>query len=298
MIREIKYFQSYLFTKNLSNNTINKYSGEVIKFDEYLKNINKTLFTAKNDDLIEYLNTMTLKNTSYNNKVTCIKEFYKYLTYEKISFNIIIDKIEHIKNEKRYPRIITFEDIKKMISCNDNSLLGIRNKCIITMLYVTGLRVSELINLTFNDINLDEGYIRCIGKGNKEKIIVIGDLLSITLSSYLNNARNKLINGLNTNYIFANSEGEAITRQQIFNIIKDSALKANIKLKVSPHTLRHCFATHMLENGADIRSVQEMLGHSDIKTTQVYLNIAKKKIQQDYFDKFNDDFLKEDKHEI
>ena len=131
----------------------------------------------------------------------------------------------------------------------------------------------------------------------KEKIIVVGDLLSITLNNYTNNVRTKILNGLHSKYIFVNSEGEPLTRQTIYDIVIMCKEKANIKLKVTPHTFRHCFATHMLENGADIRSVQEMLGHSDISTTQIYLNIAKNKIKEDYFKKFKDPFIKEDTNE-
>ena len=180
-----------------------------------------------------------------------------------------------------------------MIKVQDNSILGQRNKAIILLFYISGLRVSELCNLTFNNINFEEGYIRCIGKGNKEKIIVCGDLLNITLNKYVREIRNKILLGMHSEYVFVNQEGEPISRQVVYEVVKTAAKKANIKLKVSPHTLRHCFATHMLENGADIRSVQEMLGHSDISTTQIYLNISKKAIKESYYNKFKDP-LKED----
>ena len=162
------------------------------------------------------------------------------------------------------------------------------------MLYVTGLRVSELINLTFNDINLNEGYIRCIGKGDKERIINVGNLLSLTLYSYINETRELILNGLESNYLFVDSEGKKLTRQTIYNVINETAKKANIKLNVTPHTLRHCFATHMIENGADIRSVQELLGHSSITTTQVYLNISNQTLKENYFAKFKDPLSKEE----
>ena len=128
---------------------------------------------------------------------------------------------------------------------------------------------------------------------NKEKIIVCGDLLNITLNKYVREIRNKILLGMHSEYVFVNQEGEPISRQVVYEVVKNAAKKANIKLKVSPHTLRHCFATHMLENGADIRSVQEMLGHSDISTTQIYLNISKKAIKESYYNKFKDP-LKED----
>ena len=160
-------------------------------------------------------------------------------------------------------------------------------------MYITGLRVSELCNLTFNNINFKEGYIRCIGKGNKEKIIVCGELLNISLNYYINELRPKILYGIQSNYIFVNQEGEPLKRQTIYEIVRNASIKAEIKLKVSPHTLRHCFATHMLENGADVRSVQEMLGHSDISTTQIYLNISKKAIKDSYYKHFKDPLKEE-----
>lgn len=298
MTREIKIFQNYLSTnKNLSNNTIDSYTFDLMKLENYVKSINKTLLNINNDDIDNFIKTLTLKTSSYNRLITSITLFYKYLISINYNININVSKIEHVKNDKIYPKIISFDDIRKMISCNENTILGNRNKTILTMLYITGLRVSELINLTYNDINFNEGYIRCLGKGNKEKIIVVGDLLSITLNDYTNNVRKKILSGLHSKYIFVNSEGEPLTRQTIYDIVKECKNKANIKLKVTPHTFRHCFATHMLENGADIRSVQEMLGHSDISTTQIYLNIAKTKLKEDYFKKFKDPMKKEEYYE-
>lgn len=294
MNKEIRYFQSYLSTvKNLSNTTIYNYTNDIKALNKHLVEHNLSLFDATNQDIYDFLKTLNLKSNSYNRKITTFKEFYKYLIYENYTINVIVDKLLHIKNDKKFPRIISFEDVGKLIKVQDNSLLGERNKAIIMLLYISGLRVSELCNLTFNNINFEEGYIRCIGKGNKEKIIVCGDLLKITLNTYVNEIRMKILYGISSKYIFVNQEGDPLKRQTIYNVVKDAASKANIKLKVSPHTLRHCFATHMLENGADIRSVQEMLGHSDISTTQIYLNISKKTLKENYYSKFKDP-LKED----
>lgn len=298
MNKEIKNFQSYLFVKkNLSNKTIESYGNDLFSLEKYLSSININLKEASNANINDYLKTLNLKTKSYNRKITAIKEFYKYLISSNHTLNLKIDKIEHIKNDIKYPLIIKKDDIGKMIETFDNSLIGYRNKTIILLLYISGLRVSELSNLTYGDINFKEGYIRCIGKGNKEKIIIIGDLLSYCLDNYTNNIRNKLLLGLNSPYVFANAEGEKLSRQTIYNIIKKASLDANIKLNVSPHTLRHCFASHMLENGADIRSIQEMLGHSNIATTQIYLNISKQAIKKEYFEKFND-YLQEEKKKM
>lgn len=294
MTKEIRYFQSYLSTiKNLSNKTIENYSTDLKLLENYLIENNSSLLKADNKQIYNYLSTLDIKNQTFNRKITSFKEFYKYLLSEKYCINVRIDKILHVKNEKKYPRIISYEDVKKLVAVQEDTLIGNRNKAIITLLYITGLRVSELCNLTFNNINFKEGYIRCIGKGNKEKIIVCGELLNISLNYYIKELRPKILYGIQSNYIFVNQEGEPLKRQTIYEIVRNASIKAEIKLKVSPHTLRHCFATHMLENGADVRSVQEMLGHSDISTTQIYLNISKKAIKDSYYKHFKDPLKEE-----
>lgn len=294
MTKEIRYFQSYLSSiKNLANTTVENYTIDLKLLEKFLISKNISIVKATTNDIFDYLETFDISRQTYNRKITSIREFYRYLLSEKYEINVKINKLEHIKTDKKYPRIISSDDVINMIKVQDNSILGQRNKAIILLFYISGLRVSELCNLTFNNINFEEGYIRCIGKGNKEKIIVCGDLLNITLNKYVREIRNKILLGMHSEYVFVNQEGEPISRQVVYEVVKTAAKKANIKLKVSPHTLRHCFATHMLENGADIRSVQEMLGHSDISTTQIYLNISKKAIKESYYNKFKDP-LKED----
>lgn len=295
MTKEIRYFQNYLASvKNLSNKTIDSYTSDILLFEKYLISCHLNLFNSTVDDLIEYLNQYEFKESTFNRKITSIVEFYKYLVLEKYKILMNIEKINHIKIPKRYPRIISFQDIRLMISSLKDTIIDKRNKAIIFMLYITGLRVSELCNLTYNDINFQEGYIRCIGKGNKEKIITCGNLLVVALSDYTNEVRPKILLGLESNYVFVNEDGNPISRKTVYDIVSKTAKKANIRLKVTPHTLRHCFATHMLENGADIRSVQEMLGHSDISTTQIYLNVSKKVIKNDYYNKFKDPLKEEE----
>jgi len=293
---DIRIFLSHLsLNKNLSNATIAAYGKDIKLLNDFLNEIGTNYLKCSVDDIIDYLNKDSLKETTYNRKVTSISEFYKYLAQNNIKFEANISKLEHIKLEKVYPKVIKFADISNMIACQDNTNNGQRNKTIITLLYVSGLRVSEIINLTYTDINYEEGYIRCIGKGNKEKIITVGESLKVILEPYTNNARKNILNGLTSPYIFVNGEGEPLSRQDIYNIVTKAKKKAGIQMHVSPHTLRHCFATHMLENGADIRSVQEMLGHSDISTTQIYVNISNKKIRENYNLKF-DDLFKEMKY--
>ncbi len=299
MTKELQYFQSYLsMNKNLSNKTIESYTTDLLQLEKFLKDRKKSFIHANDMDLQNYFASLNLKETTYNRKVTSISEFYRYLYYEKYPIKIHTEKLLHIKKEKIYPKIIKLKDISNMIHVQENNLKGERNKVIILFLYITGLRVSELCNLTYNDINFKEGYLRVIGKGNKERIIIIGDLLNVSLSNYSNNIRPLLLHGMECKYIFVNEEGEPLTRQTIYNIVHFSAKNAGIKLNVTPHTLRHCFATHMLENGADFRSIQELLGHKDISTTQIYLNVANPVIKENYFNKFKDPLKEEDKNEI
>ena len=150
----------------------------------------------------------------------------------------------------------------------------------ILVLYCTGLRVSELIHLTFDQINFKEGYIRCFTKGSKEKIIYCGDLLQVIFGSYLNQIRPQILKYRSSNYVFINKIGEPLTRNYVYNFIKEYAKRANIHKNVSPHTLRHTFATHLLENGADMRSIQEMLGHQDIATTQIYTHLSNQEVKK------------------
>lgn len=295
---ELDKFESFLLLKkNLSNQTIQAYSSDIELFEKYLKNNNKDIYNANNEDLYSYLSSLNLKNKSFNRKLTSISEFYKFLLSKDKKIKVNIDKIRHVKNEKIYPKIIKKEEINRLIQVQENNLIGQRNQIIILFLYVSGLRVSELISLTYNDLNFKEGSIRCIGKGDKEKIVIIGDLLKMILYPY-QEIRTKLLNHHESKYVFINKNQKPLTRQYVYQMIKKSADKANIKLKVSPHTLRHCFATHMLENGADLISVQEMLGHANVATTQIYLNVANNKIKEDYFKKFKDPLKEVSKDEI
>ena len=300
MTKEIRYFQNYLSNnKNLSINSINAYTTDLLLLEKYLNDNDILLIKANNDNINDYLKTLdNSKSKTYNRKITSFVEFYKFLLSNNYELNLNVKKIYHIKNDKVYPRIIKFEDIRNMIANIENNLIGIRNKTIITMLYISGLRVSELVNLTFNDININEGYIRCLGKGDKERVIILGDVLKATLHTYINEIRPDILNNIESNYLFVNELGKPLTRQTIYNIVSQAAKDANIKLNVTPHTIRHCFATHMLENGADIRSVQELLGHSSITTTQVYLNISNNTLKDNYFNKFKDPLKEDNENEI
>lgn len=281
------FIQSFLIymqvQKNASNATLKAYQSDLIQLETYLKEQKITFHEASIEQILDFLGQYYTRRTTYNRKISTYRDFYRFLN-KKYHFDFDYTLLERVKLDKVYPRIIKKEDIGKMIACCKENTIGKRNKTIIMMLYITGLRVSELISLTFNDLNIKEGYLRVIGKGNKERVIYAGELLSIVLTPYLEHTRKEILQGLPSTYLFVNSNGEKIRRETIYRLVNDCAKKAQIHLKVTPHTLRHCFATHMLENGADIRSIQEMLGHSNISTTQIYTNLKNETIKKAYYD--------------
>lgn len=297
MSHAIERFLMYMqVQRNASGATIKAYRTDLLQLEEFLIKTEKTrLEEARVEQVLAYLGHVR-KKTTYNRKISAYRDFYRFLEKnENGKFDYLL--LERVKKDQLYPRIIKKDDIGAMIAlCNDD-LNGQRNKTILIMLYITGLRVSELLQLTFGDINFDEGYIRVSGKGNKERIVYAGQLLSIVLHPYINTTRRQILQGLPSSYLFVNPDGIPLRRETIYRIVKQCAKKANIHLNVTPHTLRHCFATHMLENGADIRSIQEMLGHADIATTQIYTNLHHEAIRKAYFDGMkNITFMKEEKN--
>ena len=180
------------------------------------------------------------------------------------------------------PTYLTIEEIDKLLDIEINTPYDARNKAILELMYATGLRISEVVSLEFKNIDLDDCIVRVVGKGNKERIVPINDMAIDALSTYINIYRPEmLINGEN-NYLFINNHGSIMTRQGVFKMLKNECLKKHIDKNISPHTLRHTFATHLLENGADLRVIQELLGHSDISTTQIYTHISNDKLKNDY----------------
>src|SRR5699024_301605 len=196
------------------------------------------------------------------------------------------DPSEHIetpKKERKLPDILSAEEIEKLLSFTDSSPLKIRNRAMLELLYGTGLRVSELATLKVSDLHMTMGFLRCYGKGAKERIVPLGELAKKATEKYLNQARTHLIRKHQTeNTLFVNHHGRPLTRQGIWKILHKSCKEAGIHKRITPHTLRHSFASHLLENGADLRSVQEMLGHSDITTTQIYTHVTKTRLKDIY----------------
>lgn len=282
----ISEFLSYLeLDLNYSNNTINSYENDLNKLNGYFDN--KDLLKLTNKDILKYLNTLNeLAPSTISHNISSLKSFYLY--FVKIG-RIIYSPIEAIKMPKigiHLPTYLTEEEIEKLLDIEVIDAFSARNKAILELLYATGLRISELISLEFKNIDLKDCIVRVVGKGNKERIVPINSIAVNALDNYLNNYRSLLIKNTLNNYIFLNNHGKQLTRQGVFKMIKSEAINKGIKKEISPHTIRHTFATHLLENGADLRIIQELLGHSDISTTQIYTHLSNEKLHADYDEYF------------
>jgi integrase/recombinase XerD len=216
--------------------------------------------------------------------IVSIRSFFHYLTSERLVTHDPALQMETPKQEKKLPMVMTVEEVERLLAAPDSSNpAGIRDKAMLELLYATGIRVSELISLDVDYVNLTLGFIRCIGANTKERVIPLGGIACEALSMYLETVRHKLLKGdSGEQALYLNQLGTRMTRQGFWKMIKKYAAEAGIKSEITPHTLRHSFAAHLLENGADLRSVQEMLGHADISTTQIYTQVTKTRIKDVY----------------
>ncbi|WP_148867153.1 site-specific tyrosine recombinase XerD [Thermosediminibacter litoriperuensis] len=284
----LKQFLEFLsIEKGLARNTIESYKRDLKSYLFFLRsqNITDIKFTSKTT-IISYLLLMQKSgkaSSSISRACAAIKSFYHFLVRERYIKEDPTINLDTPKLEKKLPRVLTVEEVERLLEQPDTSdPLGFRDKTMLELLYATGIRVSELISLTVDDVNLDMGFLRCLGKGSKERIVPIGSFAVNYLRRYINGTRDRILKGKSSNILFVNHMGEALTRQGFWKIIKKYARKAGINKEITPHTLRHSFATHLIENGADLRAVQEMLGHADISTTQVYTHITRTRIKEVY----------------
>lgn len=275
-------YQTYLVTVKLLNvdTTINSYILDIYKYLEYLnKDYNKT----DNKDIYNYLKY--LSDNSYSiysvvRKISSIKSFYNYLSDESI-YEIHLN-IERPKFYKKLPNVLTIDEVDKLLDIKLETPFDYRNKAMLELMYATGLRVSELISLTPLNIDLEQKLVRCYGKGNKERIVPMGDTAVKYLKLYLEEYRDCLTKKTLCDNLFLNNHGQKLTRQGFFKMLKKQADEKGIKENITPHMLRHSFATHLLNNGADLRSIQLMLGHENISTTGIYTNVSKDKLKENY----------------
>jgi len=278
-----EFLRYLLIDKGYSENTIESYKRDLDKFLEYNKN--KSINNISNEDLkeyIKYLNDIGLNEKSIARNISSLKSFYKFLVISKYISSNTSDSLYLPKIKKSLPSTLTEEEVMSLLDIELIDNFSYRNKAMLELLYATGLRVSELINLKLQDVDFSQDIIRTFGKGSKERIIPIGDYAKEYLEKYIYEYRGSMLKKVSSEYIFLNNHGKQMTRQGFFKIIKKIAKEKGINKELSPHTLRHSFASHLLKYGADLRTIQELLGHSDISTTQIYTHITNEELKQNY----------------
>ena len=288
----LECFLDYLsIERGLAQNTIISYRYDLIKYISFLKKRKVNSFNQTNKVLVNnyftYLRGKDLEINSISRNLVAVKMFYRFLLMEGLIKEDITSLIEFPRVSKKLPHALSLREINLLLDkANFKGKLGLRDQAILELLYATGMRVSELIYLKINDLNMENRMLKCLGKGSKERIIPFGDKAYQSLNLYLDKVRPKLVKNSDENTLFLNSRGGRLSRQGVFYLVKLYAQKAKIEKKITPHTLRHTLATHLIENGADLRSVQEMLGHSDISTTQIYTHVSRKWISEEYYRAF------------
>lgn len=281
----VEQFLDYLsIERGLSQNTIKSYKQDLAKFIGYLdsrgiKNV-KNVKRLNISKYLYFLKDKELSSSSISHNLVAIKVFFRFLITERLLAEDVASVLESPRLTRCLPEVLNMSEVTKMLEAPDNrNMMGQRDKAALELMYATGMRVTELSTLTLENVNLDMGFIRCMGKGGKERIIPIGKEAKNAVSRYLAKARAKLSGRSQDKHLFLSRLGKKISRQSFWKMLKKYARLAGIKRNITPHTLRHSFATHLLEKGADLRSVQEMLGHADISTTQLYTHIDKTRLK-------------------
>ena len=286
MEKQLKQFFDFLQNeKKLSNNTLQSYKRDLTQFETYLKDNKKNYSKLKTEDIreyIQYLHENGKKASTISRGLASIRSFYQY---EVKNRKIKVDPTEGIQSpkiEKRVPSVLTSKEVELLLDQPKNvDLKGTRDKAMLEFAYATGMRVTEIISLDIDDVNLEEGYVVC-KTGEKQRTIPLGTMSLKALKDYIENARDILIKNEKEQSLFVNINGKRLTRQGFWKIIKYYKEQAHITKDITPHVLRHSFATHLLQNGADLKAIQSMLGHSDISSTQVYMQFQNEGIKNVY----------------
>ncbi len=286
---EVSNFLNHIkITRNYTENTIISYEQELWKYFFFLKehNIKETKITKENiRAYLKSLDEKHCKNTTISHNISVIRSYYNYLLLENKIKNNIWNQIKNPKIPKKLPNFLTTMEIEKLLKETDlNTPFEIRNRLIIELLFATGLRVSELVNIKISDISFEEKSIRTLGKGKKERIVYFGDYAKEMLQKYLEKSRNEFLNNKTSTYLLVGKNSLKLTRNRISEILEETVRKIGLQHHISPHVLRHTFATQLLNNGADIRSVQELLGHEKLSTTQIYTHITNDQLRKAYLD--------------
>lgn len=281
------YLDHIAVERGLSNKTIEAYGRDLAQFSAYLESLEiddpKAIDESCLLGFLDRMNKQKLASTSVARKMTAVRCFIKFLCLEREIAKSPLDAMPVAKPSKRLPKSLDVEEIAKLLQApNINEPLGLRDRAMLETLYATGLRVSELVGLRVDDVNLKMGFVRCVGKGDKERVVPLGEIAAHLIEAYMDRARGALAGMERSEYLFLNKYGHPMSRVMFWKIIKKYAIEAGISRPITPHMLRHSFATHLLERGADLRSVQEMLGHASIATTQIYTHVTRDHLREVY----------------
>lgn len=277
----IRYLE---YEKGYSNKTIINYEKDLELFNMFLKeNKIEKLNSITYDIIRKYLSILhekKYKTTSISRKISTLRSFFKYMVKKEYIKSNPMSLISNPKKEKKLPNYLKYEEIEKILSCIDLSKKeGVRNRLIIELMYSTGIRVSELVNIKLKDIKITDKQIVILGKGNKERIVLFGKEAKNMLEKYLNAYREDFKGDISNQYLLINQKGKPLSTNKIELIVKQVLKDSSLKLNISPHTLRHTFATHLLDGGADLKTVQELLGHENLKTTAIYTHVSNERLK-------------------
>lgn len=280
----MKYVEDYLLflktEKKLGDNTINSY---MLDLEDFFKTFNGSIESCTKKDILTYISSINgLEVSTVNRHISSLKSFFNYLVDESIIKVSPMEEVSSLKKTKKLPKYLSISEVNKLLNIPLNSEFDYRNKAMLELMYATGLRVSELVSIEYSNIDFENSIIRINGKGKKERIIPLGEVASYYLKIYLSDYRSKLLKRNTYNQIFLNNHGKPITRQGFNYILENIKELTGIEKEITPHVLRHSFATHLLEGGADIRSIQEMLGHENISTTNIYTEVVNDVLRSNY----------------
>jgi len=286
MEKQIAYFLEFLKEdKRLSDNTLQSYRRDILQYEEYIDNNKMNYIKMKSEQIIEYLKYLqgiNKKASTVSRNLASIRSFYQFLQRNRKIKNDPTEGVQAPKIEKKAPSILSTKEIELLLEQPKNvDLKGTRDKAMLEFAYATGMRVTEIISLNIKDVNLEDGYVIC-RNGDRERSIPLGSLALKALKDYIQNARSILIKDDKTEALFVNVNGKRLTRQGFWKIVKFYKEQAHITKEITPHVLRHSFATHLLQNGAELKAIQTMLGHSDISSTQVYMQFQDESLKGIY----------------
>ena len=280
----MKYVEDYLLflktEKKLGDNTINSY---MLDLEDFFKTFNGSIESCTKKDILAYISSINgFEVSTVNRHISSLKSFFNYLVDESIIKVSPIEEVSSLKKTKKLPKYLSISEVDKLLNIPLNSEFDYRKKAMLELMYGTGLRVSELVSIEYSNIDFENSIIRINGKGKKERIIPLGEVASYYLKVYLSDYRSKLLKRNTYNQVFLNNHGKPITRQGFNYILENIRELTGIEKEITPHVLRHSFATHLLEGGADIRSIQEMLGHENISTTNIYTEVVNDVLRSNY----------------